>query len=85
MSPSRQWGASVPFGFVKLATICANRISTFLRSRRDCWKASDIRLSARVDMDVLNNNPLLSAATRPGERIHLRSETLCQAGNGKGI
>jgi hypothetical protein len=35
-------------------------------------------------MDVLNNNPLLSAATRPGERIHLRSETLCQAGNGKG-
>jgi hypothetical protein len=36
-------------------------------------------------MDVLNNNPLLSAATRPGERIHLRSETLCQAGNGKGI
>jgi hypothetical protein len=28
-------------------------------------------LSALVNMDVLNNDPLLSAATQPGERIHL--------------
>ena len=27
--------------------MCANRISTFLRSQRDCWKAS-VRASART-------------------------------------
>jgi hypothetical protein len=38
-------------------------------------------LCARVDMDVLDNNPLLSAPTQLGQRIHLRSKRLCQAGN----
>ena len=37
------------------------------------------RLSARVDMDVLNNNPLLSAAAKLGQRIDLRSKCFCQA------
>ena len=38
-------------------------------------------LSARMYMDVLDNNPLLSATTQLGQRIHLRSKRLCQAGN----
>jgi hypothetical protein len=42
---------------------------------------SNNRLCARVDMDVLDNNPLLSATTKLGQRIHLRSKCLCQAGN----
>ena len=42
---------------------------------------SNNRLRARVDMDVLDNNPLLSAPTQLGKRIHLRSKRLCQAGN----
>jgi hypothetical protein len=34
-------------------------------------------LSARVDMDVRNNNPLLSAATKLGKRIYLGCECFC--------
>ena len=39
------------------------------------------RLPARVDMDVLDNNPLLSTATQLGQRIHLGRKCLCQAGD----
>ena len=38
-------------------------------------------LRARVDMDVLDHNPLLSATAKLRQRIHLRSKCLCQAGN----
>jgi hypothetical protein len=42
---------------------------------------SDDGLSARVDMDVLDHNPLLSATTQLGQHINLRSERLCQTCN----
>ena len=31
---------------------------------------SDDRLCARMDMDVLNNNPLFSTTTKLGQRVH---------------
>jgi len=34
--------------------------------------SSHNRLSARVDIEVLESNPLLSTATQLGQRIHLR-------------
>ena len=42
---------------------------------------SDDRLCARMDMDVLNNNPLFSTTTKLGQRVHLKSKCLCQADN----
>ena len=33
---------------------------------------SNNRLRAGVNMDVLDNNPLLSATTKLGQRVHLR-------------
>ena len=39
------------------------------------------RLRARVDMDVLNNNPLLSATTKLGQCVHLRGKGFRQAGD----
>jgi hypothetical protein len=46
---------------------------------------SNNRLSARVDMDVLDNNPLLSATTKFGQRVDLRGKGFCQAGDHKAI
>ena len=46
---------------------------------------SDDRLRARVDMDVLDNDPLLSATTKLGQRVYLRGKGLCQAGDSKSI
>ena len=46
---------------------------------------SDDRLCAWVDMDVLDNNPLLSATTKLGQRVHLRGKGFCQAGDRKRI
>ena len=48
----------------------------------DC---TDNRLSARVDVNVLNNDALLSATTKLGQRIDLRSKRFRQAGNRKSI
>jgi hypothetical protein len=42
-------------------------------------------LRARVDMDVLDNNPLLSASTQLTQRVHLRGKGFCQASDGKSI
>ena len=46
---------------------------------------ADDRLCARVDMDVLDNDPLLSATTKLGQRVYLRGKRLCQAGDSKSI
>ena len=46
---------------------------------------SDNRLRARMDMDVLNNNPLLSAPAKLTQRVHLRGESFCQPGDRKRI
>ena len=46
---------------------------------------SDNRLCARMDMDVLDNNPLLSATTKLGQRVHLRGKGLRQAGDRESI
>ena len=43
------------------------------------------RLSARVDVNMLNNDALLSATTKLGQRIDLRSKRFRQAGNRKSI
>ena len=48
----------------------------------DC---TDNRLSARVDVNVLNNDALLSSATKLGQCVDLRCECFRQAGNRKGI
>ena len=48
----------------------------------DC---ADNRLSARVDVNVLNNDTLLSTATKLSQRIDLRSKCLRQAGDRKRI
>ena len=46
---------------------------------------SNNRLRARVNMDVLDNNPLLSATTKLSQRVDLRGEGFCQAGDRKRI
>ena len=46
---------------------------------------SNNRLGARMDMDVLDNNPLLSATAKLTQRIHLRGKGFCQTGDGKRI
>jgi hypothetical protein len=46
---------------------------------------SNNRLSARVDMDVLDDNPLLSTTAKLGQRVHLRGEGFCQTGYRKRI
>ena len=43
--------------------------------------APNYGLSARVNMHVLNYNPLLSAPTKLTQRIHLGSKRLCQTRN----
>jgi hypothetical protein len=42
---------------------------------------SDDRLSAGVDVVVLDNDALLSATTQLGQRVHLRNKGFCQAGD----
>jgi hypothetical protein len=42
--------------------------------------ASNNRLAARVDVNVLNNNALLATATKLGQRIDLGSKCLGPAG-----
>lgn len=46
---------------------------------------SDDRLSTRMNMDVLDDNPLLSAATQLGQRVRLRSKRFGQASDGQRI
>ena len=46
---------------------------------------SNNRLRARVDMDVLDDNPLLSAPAKLTQRVHLRGKGFCQAGDHKAI
>ena len=46
---------------------------------------SDNRLRAGVNMDVLNNDPLLSATTKLGQRVHLRGKGFRQAGDRESI
>jgi hypothetical protein len=46
---------------------------------------SNNRLRARVNMDVLDNNPLRPTATKLSQSIHLRGEGFCQASDGKRI
>jgi hypothetical protein len=41
--------------------------------------------SARVDMDVLDCNPLFSPTTKLSQRVHLRSKCFCQTRNRKSI
>jgi hypothetical protein len=48
----------------------------------DC---TDNRLSARVDVNMLNNDALLSATTKLGQRIDLRSKRSRQASDRKRI
>jgi hypothetical protein len=43
------------------------------------------RLSARVAMDMLNDNTLLSTTTKFSQRVHLRGKGFCQAGGRKRI
>ena len=46
---------------------------------------ADNRLRARVDMDVLDNDPLLSATTKLGQRVYLRGKGFRQAGDRESI
>jgi len=46
---------------------------------------SNNRPSARVDMDVLDHNPLFSATTKLSQRVRLRSKCFCQTSNRKSI
>jgi hypothetical protein len=46
---------------------------------------SNNRLSARMDMDVLDDNPLRPTATKFSQRVHLRGKGFCQAGDHKAI
>jgi hypothetical protein len=46
---------------------------------------SDNCLTSWINMNVLNHDPLLSATTQLGQRINLRSEGFCQAGDRKSI
>jgi hypothetical protein len=38
---------------------------------------SNDRLSARVEMDVLHNDPLLSATAKFSQRVHLQGKDFC--------
>jgi hypothetical protein len=46
---------------------------------------SNNRLSACVDMDVLDDNPLLSTTAKLNQRVDLRGKGFCQAGDHKAI
>ena len=46
---------------------------------------SDNRLRAGVNMDVLNNDPLLSATTKLGQCVYLRGKGFRQAGDRESI
>jgi hypothetical protein len=47
--------------------------------------ASNYGLSARVDMDMFDDDALLTPATKLGQRIHLGCECFCQSSNRKRI
>jgi hypothetical protein len=46
---------------------------------------SNDRLSARVDMDVFDNDPLFSTTTKLGQCVHLRGKSFCQASDRESI
>jgi len=41
--------------------------------------SSNDRLRARVDMDVLDDDPLRPTAAKLSQRVHLRGKGFCQA------
>ena len=46
---------------------------------------SNDRRCIRMEMDVLDNNPLLSATAKLNQRVDLRGKGFCQAGDHKAI
>ena len=46
---------------------------------------SDDRLRACMNMDVLDDNPLLSTTAKLNQRVDLRGKGFCQAGDHKAI